>query len=196
MYHLFLRLYHLFLHLENSDNCAHLTDHCKVSMQECLCFVNCKTPRKYKIWMSPSPRMPWFHVGPFLSPLLSFKSGFPPHVWFALCPFPAFPYYKENWHSGPCPLCQLAKSLQGSCSVSDITTKISPGFQRGALSCPPYLPGNGLLVPPWHAMPPTSFWSRQVIHCWVCQWEHPLIPPSLPVCLSFSPFLPIWPMKV
>lgn len=46
----------------------------------------------------------------------------------APCPFPAFPYYKESWHSGPCLPCQLAKSLEGRCFISDITIKISLSF--------------------------------------------------------------------
>lgn len=42
----------------------------------------------------------------------------------------------KNWNSGQCPLCQLAKSLEGRCSISDITTKISPSWLRRPLLCP------------------------------------------------------------
>ena len=101
--------------------------------------VFCKlenTTQVYEIRMSSSPRGPRFHV-----PLCVFSPLCPSNVAFPTefntsCPFPASPYYRENWHPGPCPLCQLAKSLEGRCSISDITTKISLGFLRKALPCP------------------------------------------------------------
>ena len=52
------------------------------------------------------------------------------------CLFPAFLSYRENWLPEPCPLCQLAKSLEGRCSVSDITFRSSPSSLRRTLPCP------------------------------------------------------------
>jgi len=86
------------------------TDHCEVSTWGCVCFVNCNTPCKYKIWMSSSLRIPRLRWGlPFCPLSCPSKVAFPT-VFNASCPFPAFPYYKGNWHSGPCPPCQLASA--------------------------------------------------------------------------------------
>lgn len=101
------------------------------------------------------------------------------------CPFPASPY-RENWHSEPHPLCQLAKSEEGRCSVSDITTKISPGLLRRALLSPCFLQetGTSSLRPPWpsHSIltleeavqTPTEISSRKTLS----------FPPSLPASPS------------
>lgn len=86
------------------------------------------------------------------------------------------------------PSLPVGKFLEGRCSVSDITTKISPSFQRRALPCP-------LLARDLAPFSPMASCPTCFIHCWVCQQEHPLVS-SLPACLSFSPFLPIWPTKV
>lgn len=106
------------------------------------------------------------------------------------CPFPAFPYYKENWHSGPCPPCQLAKSLEGRCSISDITIKISLSFWEEPFPAR-FLHGNWHLALLWHIVTPasSSLWSRQSRLRWVCQQEHPLTSSLLPTSLSplFSP---------
>lgn len=131
---------------------------------------------------------------PAVRSLCHSKVAFPTELN-APCPFPAFPSYRENWHCGPCPLCQLAKSLEGRCSVSDITMGISPSFLRRALPWPLVARELAPLSPrlPWpshftltleEAVQPPLLAGRDAL---------PLPPPC---CLSFSPFRPIWPMKV
>lgn len=73
----------------------------------------------------------------------------------------------ENWHSGSGPLCHLAKSLEGRCSISDITTKSVSRFSERSLPLPPSCKGAGTFLclgtPP--PLPPSfSLWSRQSSH--------------------------------
>lgn len=160
-------------------------------MRECRCFVNCKTLCKHKIWTSSSPRMSRFRGAPFLPPLLSFTSGLPRCVWcsqpisclsllqreLALQTVPPSASWQSPYEADAPSLTSPPKSL--------------PVF-REEPSPAPHLQGNWLLGPLWHTVPPTSFWSRQVSHCWVCQREHPLIfslPACLPLLLPFSPQL-------
>ena len=141
--------------------------------------------------MSPSPRGPRGHGLPLLSALSCHsKVAFPTELN-APCPFPAFPSYRENWHCGPCPLCQLAKSLEGRCSVSDITIRISPSFLRRALPYPLVARELACLCPrlPWpscftltleEVIQPPLFAGRNAL---------PFPPRCLPLLLPFPPHL-------
>ena len=131
-------------------------------------------------------------------------SPFPCHSKVALptelsvpCLFPAFLSYRENWLSEPCPLCQLAKSLEGRCSVSDITFRSSPSFLRRTPPCrllvrePACLSLADRL--PW----PSHFiltLEETVQSPAICR-QDPRLLSSLPACLSFPLFLRIWPTK-
>lgn len=88
------------------------------------------------------------------------------------------------------------KSLKGRCSNSDITTKIFSSFRRRTLPCPhlerELAPFFLMALCPSHLIFPL----KEVVHSPLSlPQEHPLIS-SLSACLSSSPFLLIWSMKV
>lgn len=151
MYHLFLRENFFIWTLGAMGPASQIPG--EVSVCWGLCFVNSRAPCKY----TKRGRLP--HQGTKIAfPPNFFSHLHPSNVTFptelhAPCPFPASPYYGENWHSGPCPLCQLAESVEGRCSISDITTKFSLGFPRGALPGP-FVQGSWHRSLPWRSVPP------------------------------------------
>lgn len=184
MYHLFLRENFFIWTLGAMGPASQIPG--EVSVCWGLCFVNSRAPCKY----IKRGRLP--HQGTKIAfPPNFFSHLHPSNVTFptelhAPCPFPASPYYGENWHSGPCPLCQLAESVEGRCSISDITTKFSRLSERS-----PPRPLRARELAPFPALalcPPISFPSGEASrHRWACQREHPLIsslPPASPSPLS------------